>query len=118
MYQPKAEAPPQEQSMQLIVAIGVCGLVPVLTTAVLTTVLGSHEGWNVVAFLMKPTQPTSMLVQGGLCLVAIGSAGATMYGAFKRWRGEIAGGPGAAIMYACLAGAMLFAAMQLGRAAW
>ena len=104
--------------MALIVAIGVCGLVPVLTTAVLTTVAGSSEGWNVVAFLMKPSQPTSLLIQGGLCLVALGSAGATTFGAFKRWRGDIAGGPGAAIMYAALAGGMLFAAVQLGRAAW
>lgn len=104
--------------MKLIVAIGVVGLLPIITTAVLTSVAYSAEGWDVVAFLVKPSQPLSLIMQGGLALVALGSAAATIRGAFKRWRGDIAGGPGAAILYACLAGGMLFAAMQFGRAAW
>jgi hypothetical protein len=118
MYQPPVEAPPQDQAMKLIVAIGVVGLLPIITTAVLTSVAYSAEGWDVVAFLVKPSQPLSLIMQGGLALVALASAGATIRGAFKRWRGDIAGGPGAAILYACLAGGMLFAAMQFGRAAW
>jgi hypothetical protein len=118
MYQPPAEAPPQDQAMKLLVAIGVVGLLPIITTAVLTSVAYAPEGWDVVAFLVKPSQPLSLIMQGGLALVALGSAGATIRGAFKRWRGDLAGGPGAAILYACLAGGMLFAAIQFGRAAW
>ncbi|MFO0735088.1 MAG: serine/threonine-protein kinase [Labilithrix sp.] len=118
MYQPPPEPVPKDEAMKLLVAIGVCGLVPILTTALLMTFLYSPEGWNLVAVLMKPAQPISLIIQGGLAAVAFGVAGANIRGAFRRWRGDLAGGHGAAIVYACLAGGLLFAAMQLGRAAF
>ena len=118
LYAPPTEVPTQDQAMKLIIAIGVVGLVPIIVTAILMTVAYAPEGWNVVAFLMKPEQPISLIVQGALAAVAFGSAGALMRGAFKRWRGEIDGGPLVSICYACIAVGLLFATMQFARAAF
>ena len=118
MYQPPPAAAPKDEAMKLVVAIGVVGLVPVLTTAILMTFAYAHDGWNIVAFLMKPSQPASLIIQGGLAAVAFGAACVNIRGSFKRWRGDVAGGPVAAIVYACVAGGLLFAALQLGKAAF
>ena len=120
MYQPREldHDKPADPSMKLIGALGVAGLVPILTTAVLMTFLYAPEGWNVVAALTKPEQPILMIIQGGLAVAGVAGAGSMSRAAFQRMRGIVAGGVVGAIVHAAIGGAFLFVALQLGKAAF
>ena len=105
--------------MSFIVGIAVVGLVALGVTAALSAIVNLPAGLSLLGLVMKPV-PTEanlgvqlVLAVGGLVLAfKMGSGG------IKRWNGDLPGGRGAALGTALVAGAILFAAVQLGRAAW
>jgi serine/threonine-protein kinase len=121
VYQPPSQHPVPVRSnapdFTWMIALAVVGGVTLVTSAILMTFAYSPEGWQVLGFFSKPSQPSSLIMNGGLGVVALIGCGATTFGAYKRWRGDIAGGHAVAIAFSVIAGGLLFAAMQLGRAA-
>jgi eukaryotic-like serine/threonine-protein kinase len=111
---PSAPAP----DTTLLIALAVVGLTTIGVTAALMTFAYQPDGWPLLAMVMKPSPIASLVVQGGLGLVAFIFTARFAVSGVKKWRGHIEGGRGAAVVHAVLAGAFFFAALQLTRAAW
>jgi serine/threonine-protein kinase len=104
--------------MTHLVALAAVALTALGVTAALMTFAYRPEGWPLVSFFTGPTPTTNLVVNGGLALVGFVLAAQSGANGVKRWRGSVAGGRGAALVQAALAGGFLFAALQLARAAY
>jgi serine/threonine protein kinase len=103
--------------LPFIVGLSVVGLVSIGSTAVLTAFMHQPGGLQLVSMVTKPTSTLNLAVHGGLALLALFLAGRSAIGGVKRWR-DYDGGRTSALFAAVFAGAMLFAAIELARAAW
>ena len=119
-YMPDLRPPPPVAGPDtaLLVGLAVIGLTSIGATAILMTMAYQPEGWPIVGFVTKPTPTTNLAVQGGLAVVALILAARSALSGLKKWRGDITGGRGAAVVSAIVAGGLFFAALQLARAAW
>ena len=108
--------PAKTQDLSFLVGLGVVGLVAIFTTALLTALIHRPDGFAILSYVTKPTPTTSLIVHGGLGLVALAVAGRSAAAAVKQWR-DYEGARGGALGLAVFAGALFFAAIELLRAA-
>jgi eukaryotic-like serine/threonine-protein kinase len=113
----QAQSPPPPDTT-LLIALAVVGLTSIGMTAALMTFAYQPDGWPLLAMVTKPPPMGTLVVQGGLGIVAFVMAARFSISGVKKWRGHVEGGRGAAVVQAVLAGAFFFAALQLARAAW
>lgn len=111
-------SPQPTQDLSLLVGLAVIGLTSIGATAVLMTFAHQPGGFGLVAMVTKPTPTLSLVVQGGLALVGLALAAKYAVGGVKKWRGDLEGGRSGAVVFALIAGALFFAAIELARAAW
>ncbi|MBX3228355.1 MAG: protein kinase [Labilithrix sp.] len=118
-YAPAQPPVRESQDMSFVVGLAVVGLVGLGTTAVLSGVFPQPGGFAVLPLVMKPVpSQANLVVQAALAIGGLFVAGKIARGGMRRWSDELPGGRGGAVFFAVLAGAFLFAAVQLGRAAW
>jgi serine/threonine protein kinase len=112
--------PPAQPNIEMafLVGVSVVGLVAIFASAVLMTFAHQPGGFSILTLVTKPTPLTSLVVQGGLALAGFFLAGRFTVQGVKRWRGQVDGGRGSAIVSAIIGGAFFFAAIELARAAW
>lgn len=113
---PRSPAPTQD--LTLLVALAVVGLTSIGATALLMTFAHRPEGLALVSMVTKPTPTLNFVVQAGLGLASLALAGRYAVDGVRKWRSPVGGGRGSAVLAALVAGALLFAAIELTRAAW
>jgi serine/threonine-protein kinase len=105
---------PPVPDMSFLVGIAVVGLTAIGSTAVLMALAHQPEGFSPLGLVTKPTPMMSLLVHGGLALAGFVLTARITAGAVKRWGSE----RGGALASAVFAGAILFAAIEIARAAF
>jgi hypothetical protein len=106
------------QDMSLLIGLAVVGLTAIGATAVLMTFVHQPEGLPLVSYVTKPSATSNLVVNGGLAVAGLVLAGRSARHAFRVWRGDVLGGRSTAIIHSVIGGALLFAAIELARAAW
>lgn len=101
-----------------IVGLAAVGLVAILSVGVLMQTVHRPDGWPLVRFLIGPGSSLNTPVQGALCLLALAIAGTYTRNGHRHWRGDLGGGRSSAVIHAVIAGALAFAAVELGTAAF
>ena len=108
---------PTGPDVALLVGLAAVGLTAIGSTAVLTALIHQPGGFPLVAMVTKPTPTLNLAVHGGLGIVATVIAARSAAAGVRRWR-DFDGGRASALFAAVVAGALLFAAIELARAAW
>ena len=99
--------------MAPLVGLAVVGLVTILGTGLLMQLAHRPEGWPVGSFLIGPSGTGTLVLHGGLALVALVAGGSSFWRGMRHWRGDSSGGTPSAIVNALVAAGAFFAAIEL-----
>ena len=99
-----------------LVGLGVVGLVAILGTGLLMQLAHRPEGWPVAHFAFAPPQGIALALHAVLALGALGTGVTFCRQGVRHWRGDLSGGPPAAIFNALLAAGAFFCAIELASA--
>ena len=99
--------------MAPLVGLAVVGLVTILGTGLLMQLAHRPEGWPVGSFLIGPSGTGTLVLHGGLALVALVFGGSSFRRGIRHWHGDASGGTPSAILNALVAAGAFFTAIEL-----